>query len=89
MNLDLNVNVNINMNLNMILKLKLKLNENLLSGRTLHGVCPENWSCWKGLGFNLCVAPPRDRVVPNFGVTEFADFMKVFWSIPEKTEKTE
>ena len=56
----------------------------LLSGRTLHGVCPENWS-----GFNLCVVPPHNRVVPNFGEMEFTEFTKVFWSTPEKTEKTE
>ena len=63
--------------------------KSLLSGRTLHGVGPENWSCWKGLGFNLCVAPPHDRVVPNLGVTEFTEFTKIFRSTPEKTEKTE
>ena len=61
----------------------------LLSGRTLHGVCPENRSWWKGLGFNLCVASPRNRVVPNFGVMEFTEFMKVFQSTPEKTGKLE
>ena len=55
----------------------------LLSGRTLHGV--ER----KGLGFNLCVTPPHDRVVPNFGVTEYTEFTKIFWSTPEETEKME
>ena len=39
----------------------------------------------KGLGFNLCVAPPHDRVVPNFEVTEITE---VFQSRPEKTEET-
>ena len=38
-----------------------------------------------GLGFNLCVAPPHDHVVPNFRVTEFRE---VFQSRPEKTEET-
>ena len=61
----------------------------MLSGRTLHGVSPENWSWRKGLGFNLCVAPPHDRVVPNFGVAEFTEFTVVFRSTPEKTEKME
>ena len=61
----------------------------LLSGRTLHRVGLENWSWRKGLGFNLCVAPPNNRTVPNFGVTEFMEFMMIFQSIPEETEKTE
>ena len=34
----------------------------------------------KGLGFNLCVVPPQDRIVPNFGVTEVTEFTKVFRS---------
>ena len=61
----------------------------LLSGRTLHGVSPENRSWRKGLGFNLCVAPPHDCVVQNFGVTEFTEFTMVFQSTPEETEKME
>ena len=52
----------------------------LLSGWTLHGVCLENQSWWKALGFNLCVAPPHDRVVSNFRVTEFTEFTKIFRS---------
>ena len=28
----------------------------------------------KGLGFNLCVAPPHDHVVSNFEVMEFTEF---------------
>ena len=58
----------------------------LLSGRTLHGDVWRTGVDGKGLGFNLCVAPPHDRVVPNFGVTEFT---KVFQSTLEKMEKTE
>ena len=61
----------------------------VLSGRTPHGVGLENRSCWKGLGFNLRVAPPHNHVVSNFGVTEFTEFTKVFQSTPEKTAKTE
>ena len=52
----------------------------LLSGRTLRGVGLENQGWWKGLGFNLCVAPPHNRVVSNFGVTEFTEFTKIFRS---------
>ena len=36
----------------------------------------------KGLGFNLCVAPPQDHIVPNFGVTESQSsrrYSGVFW----------
>ena len=39
----------------------------------------------KGLGFNLCVAPPHDRIVPNLRVMEITE---VFWSRLEKTEET-
>ena len=39
----------------------------------------------KGLGFNLYVAPPHNRVVPDFGVMEVTE---VFRSRPEKTEET-
>ena len=61
----------------------------MLSGRTLHGDVWRTGVDGKGLGFNLCAAPPHDRVVPNFRVTEFTEFMTVFQSIPEKTEKME
>ena len=61
----------------------------MLSGLTLHGVGPENQSWLKGLDFNLCVAPSHNRIVPNFGVTEFTEFAKIFRSTPEETEKTE
>ena len=32
---------------------------------------------------------PHDRVVPNFGVTEFTEFTMVFWGTLEETEKME
>ena len=34
----------------------------LLSGRTVHGDVQRTGVDGKGLGFNLCVAPPHDRV---------------------------
>ena len=61
----------------------------MLSGRTLHGDVWRTGVDGKGLGFNLCVAPSHDCVVPNFGVTEFTEFTKVFRSTLEKTENTE
>ena len=57
----------------------------MLSDRTIHGVIWRTRVVWKGLGFNLCVTPPHDRVVPDFGVMEITE---VFWSILEKTEET-
>ena len=60
----------------------------VLSSRTLHGEVRRTRVDGKGLGFNLCVAPPHNRVVPNFGVMEFTEFTKVFHSIPERAEKT-
>ena len=57
----------------------------LLSDKTIHGVSQRTGVGWKGLGFNLCVMPPHDHVVPNFRVTEI---MEVFWGRPEKTEET-
>ena len=38
------------------------------------------WVWTDGPGFSLCVAPPHDRIVSNFGVTEFTEFTK---GIPE------
>ena len=58
----------------------------MLSGRILHGDVRRTGVDGKGLGFNLCVAPPHDCVIPKFGVMEFTEFAKVFWSTPEKTE---
>ena len=57
----------------------------LLSDGTIHGVIWRTGVEWKGLGFNLCVAPPHNHIVPDFGVTEI---MEVFQSILEKTEET-
>ena len=57
----------------------------VLSDGTIHGVIQRTGVGWKGLGFNLCVVPPHDRVVPDFGVTKVTE---VFQSIPEKTEET-
>ena len=61
----------------------------MLSGRTLYGDVQRTGVDGKGLGFNLCVAPPHDHVVPNFRVMEFTELMKGFRSTPEKMEKTE
>ena len=33
--------------------------------------------------------PPHDRVVPNFGLTEFSEFTNIFRSTPEKTGRLE
>ena len=57
----------------------------MLSDGTIHGVIWRTGVGQKGLGFNLWVAPPHDRVVPDFRVTEI---MEVFPSRPEKTEET-
>ena len=57
----------------------------LLSDGEIHGLIWRTGVGPKGLGFNLCVAPPHDCVVPDFGVTEITE---VFWSRPEKTEET-
>ena len=58
----------------------------VLSDRTLHGVIWRTGVRRKGLGFNLCVAPPQDCIVPDFRVMEFTE---VFQSIPEKTGRLE
>ena len=57
----------------------------MLSDGTIHGVIQRTEVGQKGLGFNLCVVPPHDRVVPEFGVMEITE---VFQSIPEKMEET-
>ena len=57
----------------------------VLSDGTIHGVIQRTGVRQKGLGFNLCVAPPHDRVVLNFGVMEFTE---VFQSRLEKMEET-
>ena len=57
----------------------------LLSDGTIHGVIRRTGVGRKGLGFNLCVVPPHDRVVPNLGVMVI---MEVFQSTPEKAEET-
>ena len=57
----------------------------MLSDGTIHGVIQRTGVGRKGLGFNLCVAPPHDHVVPDFGVMEI---MEVFRSIQEKMEET-
>ena len=57
----------------------------MLSDGTIHGVMRRTGLGWKGLSFNLCVAPPHNRVVSDFRVTEFT---KMFLSRPEKTEET-
>ena len=59
----------------------------MLSGRTLHGDVQRTGVDGRDLALTY-VLPPHDRVVPNFGVMEFTEFIKVFWSIPEKMEKT-
>ena len=61
-----------------------RLSSKVLSDGTIHGVIWRTGVGRKGLGFNLCVAPPH-RIVPDFGVTEFTE---VFQSRPEKMEKT-
>ena len=55
----------------------------MLSSGTIHRVIWRVGVGGKGLGFNLCVAPPH--VIPDFGVTEI---MEVFRSRPEETEET-
>ena len=66
----------------------------LLSDGTIHGVIQRTEVGQKGLGFNLCVAPPHDHVVPDFGVTETTETTEateateVFRSTPEKMEET-
>ena len=57
----------------------------MLSDKTIYGVIQRTRVGWKGLGFNLCVAPPHNRVVPDFGVMEITE---VLWSRPEKMEET-
>ena len=57
----------------------------LLSDGTIHGDIWRTGVGRKRLGFNLCVVPSHDRVVPDFRVTEITE---VFWSTPEKTEET-
>ena len=57
----------------------------LLSDGTIHRDIQRTGVGWKGLGFNLCVVPPHDCIVPDFRVT---GFMEVFWSRLEKTEET-
>ena len=67
----------------------------MLNDGTIHGVIQRTGVGQKGLGFNLCVTPPHDRVVPDFGVTEIMEVFRsrpeeteVFWSRPEETEET-
>ena len=57
----------------------------MLGDRTIHGVIWRTRVDRKGLGFNLCVVPLHDHVVPDFRVTEI---MEIFWSTLEKTEVT-
>ena len=57
----------------------------LLSDGTIHGVIRRTGVGLKGFGFNLCVVPPHDHIVPDLRVAEIT---VVFWSIPEKTEET-
>ena len=57
----------------------------LLNDGTIHGVIQRTGIGRKGLGFNLCVVPPHNHVVPDFRVTEITE---VFRSRPEKTEET-
>ena len=53
----------------------------------------EDQSWRKGLGFNLCIAPPHNRLVPNFQVMEFTEVFRssrrcsgVHGGVPEFTE---
>ena len=43
----------------------------------------------RDLASTYVLRPPHDRVVPNFRVTEFTEFTKIFQSTPEETEKME
>ena len=57
----------------------------MLSDGIIHRVIRRTGVGRKGLGFNLCVAPPHDRIVPNFRVMEITE---VFRSRPEQMEET-
>ena len=58
----------------------------MLSDGTLHGDIWRTRVGRKGLGYNLCVAPPQDCVVPDFRVTETTEG---FQSRLEKTGRLE
>ena len=64
---------------------QIEVDEDVLSDGTIHRVIQRTGVERKGLGFNLCVAPPHDRIVPDFRVMEITE---VFWSRPEKMEET-
>ena len=50
----------------------------VLSDGTIHGDIWRTGVGQKGLGFNLCVAPPHDCIVPDFGVRRSRRYSGVY-----------